>query len=342
MIDMRSPRRPRWPLAVAVLAFLLAGSLVAAWNVTLPYYAFSPGPVGDAIEAIEVSEHATFRPEEELLMLTVSSQSVNPIEAILAAFDPTVDLVRRLALRQPDESDEEFAARNQASMDISKETAITVALRRLGFEVVTRSEGVAIAEVLAGVPAADVLQVGDVIVTVEGQPVELPGQIAPLLADNDVGDTVLIELRRGEGTETVDVVLAGRESDPTEPIIGISASALNPTFEYPFPVDIDAGLIGGPSAGMMYTLAVMELLTPGSMVEGRIVAGTGTIDENGNIGPIGGIRQKVVAAEAAGAEVMLVPASNYDEALSAPRRAMDLIPVSTLTEALIALEALQA
>jgi PDZ domain-containing protein len=123
-------------------------------------------------------------------------------------------------------------------------------------------------------------------------------------------------------------------------MVGISAMALNPRFEYPFPIDIDAGLVGGPSAGLMYTLAVMELLGPEDLSHGHVVAGTGTIDSAGNVGGIGGVRQKVVAAEAAGAEVMLVPASNLDEALTARRDHLELIPVSTLDEALAALATL--
>lgn len=333
-------RPPRWPLVVAISAVVAAGLLIAAWNIALPYYAFSPGPVGDAIEAVTISEQETFVPDEELLMLTVASQTVNPIEAMLAAFDPSVDLVRRAAVRQPDESDEDFVTRNQVSMDFSKETAIALALRTLGFEVTTRSDGVAIVEVLAGTPAFAVLEVNDIITAVEGNPVELPGAIGPILADNVPGEVVTIELQRDGVARSVEVELAAREDDPSAPIIGISAEALNPTFEFPFPIDIDAGLIGGPSAGMMYTLAVIEILTTGELASGRVVAGTGTIDEDGNVGPIGGIRQKVVAAEAAGAEVMLVPAANYDEALTAPRDGMELIPVATLDEALAALEAL--
>lgn len=327
----------RWPLVIAGLAILLSAGLIAAWNIALPYYAFSPGPVGDAIDAVMVSDQETFAADEELLMLTVSSQSVNPIEALLAAFDPTVDLVRKEAVRQPDESDEDFVARNQASMDVSKDIAIALALRTLGYEVRTRSDGVAIAEVVEDAPAARVLEVNDLIKSIDGVVVELPEDIAPVLASKSPGDVVTIELERDGVAQSVEVELAGRDDELASPIIGISAAALNPTFEYPFPVDIDAGLIGGPSAGMMYTLAVMEVLVPGDLASGQIIAGTGTIDSDGNVGAIGGIRQKVVAAEAAGAELMLVPADNYDEALTAPRNGMELVPVSSLDDALAAL-----
>jgi PDZ domain-containing protein len=273
-------------------------------------------------------------------MLTVSSQEVNPFEAVIAGFDPDVDLVSREAVRPPDESDEDFVARNRASMDLSKETAITVALTRLGYDVTSESDGVLVASVVEGTPAFDLLKVNDVIVAVNGVPVELPDDIGSILEGMAVGDVVEIELRRDDKTLVVVVELAEREDDPTTPMIGISATAANPRFEYPFPVEIDAGLVGGPSAGMMYALGVLEVLTPGDLTGGHIVAGTGTIDSNGRVGAIGGVRQKVVAAEAAGAEVMLVPASNYEEALTARRDQMELVPVATLDEALLALEQL--
>lgn len=330
----------RWPIAVACLALVMAGLLIGAWNMTLPYYAFSPGPVGDALEAVSASEVEVYRANEELLMLTVSSQEVNPIEAFLAGIDPTVDLVAREAVRRPDETDEEFVTRNQASMDLSKETAITLALRRLGYQVETTSEGVLIADVDETAPAVDVLRADDIITAVDGVTVSLPEDIGAALADKAPGDVISLELTRDDENLTTEVELTAREDDPDAPLIGISVAALDTRFEFPFPIDIDAGLIGGPSAGMMYTLAVMELLGPESLSSGHVIAGTGTIDVDGNVGGIGGVRQKVVAAQAAGAEVMLVPASNYDEALTAPRNGIELIPVATLDDVLDALASL--
>jgi PDZ domain-containing protein len=222
-------------------------------------------------------------------------------------------------------------------MDLSKETAITLALRRLGYEVAATSEGVLIADVDETAPAIDVLQPDDVITAVEGMIVSLPEDIGSALADYKPGDAITLDLKRNDENLTVQVELVARDDDPDAPMIGISVAALDPRFEFPFPIDIDPGLIGGPSAGMMYTLAVMELLGPESLSSGHVIAGTGTIDVDGNVGGIGGVRQKVVAAEAAGAEVMLVPASNYDEALTAPRNGIELIPVATLDEVLEAL-----
>jgi Lon-like protease len=335
-LSQRSNPR-RWPIAAAIAALVLAIIAIAGWNLELDYYAFSSGPVGDAVAAVDVEGHDTFLPSGELMMLTVFGQPVNLFEAVVAGFDPDVDLVPESAVRPPDESDEEYVLRNRASMDLSTETAITVALRRLGFEITPSSDGIRVVEVADGVPAASLIQVGDVVLEVDGTAVTLVDELGPLIRAHAVGESVNIRVLRSGAEVTVAVELAPREDEPNVPMIGITAENLNPRFEFPFPIEIEAGQIGGPSAGLMYTLAVMDLLAPEELTGGHVVAGTGTIDIEGNVGPIGGIRQKVVAAEAAGAELMLVPAGNYEEALTARRLAIELIAVSTLDEALAAL-----
>lgn len=318
----------------------LAIMTTGAWAVDLPFYAFSSGPVGDAVDAVDVEGTEIFAPSGKLMMLTVSGQEVNLFEAVVAGFDPDVDLVPESAIRSPDESDEDFVLRNRASMDLSTETAITVALRRLGYEITPTSDGIRVVEVVAGAPAASLIQVDDVILEVDGQVVTLVEELAPLVTANAVGDTIELKIRRSGEEVSLSVELAAREDEPARPMIGITAENLNPRFDFPFAINIEAGQIGGPSAGMMYTLAVMDLLSPDDLTRGHVIAGTGTIDIEGNVGPIGGVRQKVVAAEAAGAEVMLVPATNYDEALTARRYGMELVPVATLDEVLTALEQL--
>src|SRR5690606_16294275 len=120
------------------------------------------------------------------------------------------------------------------------------------------------------------------------------------------------------------------------PLVGILAATLNPQY----PIDINSANVGGPSAGLMYTLAIIEVLRADDLTNGHVVAGTGTVAGDGTVGAIGGIRQKVVAAEAAGAEVILVPEGNYESALSAERTTIDIVPVATVDQALDYLEAL--
>ncbi|HKX74011.1 MAG TPA: S16 family serine protease [Acidimicrobiia bacterium] len=335
MAEAFSPPSPRrWPLVAALGSLLLGIGAVAAWSMNLPVYAFSSGPVGDAVDVVEVEEAEIYTPQGELIMLTVSSQEVNLFEAVAAAIDPDVDLVPREAVRPRDETDEEFVLRNRSLMDTSTETAITLALQRLGYAITPASDGIRIAEVVEDTPAAAVLEVDDVIVGVAGDEVTVAEDLGPIVTSFEVGDTIDLDIRRGETEENVTVELVPRTDDPNRPMIGISVETLNPRFNFPFPIAIEAGQIGGPSAGMMYTLAVMDLLAPDDLTKGHVIAGTGTIDLEGNVGAIGGVRQKVVAAEAAGAEYMLVPQANLVEAESARRTRMELVGVNNLDDAL--------
>jgi PDZ domain-containing protein len=147
-----------------------------------------------------------------------------------------------------------------------------------------------------------------------------------------------VTVARGETEVELEVELAEREDEPDVPMIGIVPGELT---QPPFPIEIQAGDVGGPSAGMMHSIAIIDSLTEGQLTNGRVIAGTGTIDLDGNVGSIGGIRQKVVAAEAAGAEYILVPEANYESALTAERDDIEIVSVATLDEAITFLEGLE-
>jgi PDZ domain-containing protein len=117
-------------------------------------------------------------------------------------------------------------------------------------------------------------------------------------------------------------------------MVGFGPATSNPRFVFPIDVEIDSSNIGGPSAGMMYTLAIMNVLTPEDITHGLRIAGTGTITTNGEVGPIGGIRQKVVGATLSGAEYILVPEANYEEALTVDIESAEIVAVSTIDDAL--------
>ncbi len=334
----RSGSVPRWLAGTFAALFLTAGLSVGAWAVELPYFAFSAGPVGDAVDAIriEAPDLPVYPPKGELFMLTVSLQEVNVYEAIAAGFDPAFDLVPVSLLRAPDESDEDFRRRGLEAMDRSKENAIAVALDRLDLDVKVESDGVRVADLLEGAPSGDVLQIGDIIRAVDGEPVVLADDLREALADKAPGDTVTLTIERDGEAFDVEVELYESDEAPGRALIGILAETLNPRF----PIDIDSSNIGGPSAGLMYTLAIIDLLTPEDITHGHVIAGTGTIDRSGKVGPIGGVRQKAVAAEAAGAEYMLVPADNFEEVQTAPIHDLKLVSVATVDDALEFLDSL--
>jgi PDZ domain-containing protein len=310
---------------------------IAAWNLELPYLAYSAGPVSDAADTVVAEEVAIFPPDGELLMLTVVSQDVNVFEALIAGVDPTIDLVRKQAVRREGESDEEYRNRVLQQMDDSNFRAIAVALQHLGYDMVPTE--VVINDIAQNVPAFEVLERGDTVAAVNGVPIETVNDFAPALEGYGVGDTITMELLRN-GTEVgVEVELAEKEDEPGEPMIGIFLGELT---EPPFPLAIEAGDVGGPSAGMMHTIAIIDALTEGELTGGHIIAGTGTIQLDGAVGSIGGIRQKVVGAEAAGAEYILVPAGNYEKALTAEYDDIEIVSVATLDDAIAFLEGLEA
>lgn len=313
-------------LTAAMGLIFLVGVIVLAWNVPLPLVAYSPGPVTDATDSVTVEGAQTYDTDGELVMLTVAGQDINAFEALVAAVDPSVDVLARQVVRRPDESDEEYRRRNLELMDQSAQTAISVALSRI--ELPQDQWAVYVTGYAADTPAGEVLEIGDRIVALAGQRIEAAESLADVMEGSAPGDRVPLEIERDGQVLSYEVELVPREDDPDTPMIGIYVRQL------PFWVDIDTGIVGGPSAGMMYTLAIIDVLTPGSLTGGHVVAGTGTIDIDGKVGPVGGVRQKVVAAEAAGAEYMLVPVDNLAAAETAPRGDMELVAVETIDDAL--------
>lgn len=325
-----------WPLYLIGSLFVVGVLSVIAWNVELPYLAYSAGPVSDAADTVVAEEVELFPPEGELLMLTVVTQDVNIFEALIAGVDPTIDLVRKQAVRREGETDEEYRNRVLQQMGDSNFRSIAVALDHLGYDMVPTE--VVVNDILEQVPAAALLELGDTIVSVVGVTIATLGDVAPALEGYEVGDVVDITVERDGERVDLEVELAEREGEPGVPMIGIVLGELS---EPPFPISIEAGDVGGPSAGMMHTIAIIDALTEGELTQGHIVAGTGTIDLDGQVGSIGGIRQKVVGAEAAGAEYILVPEGNYESALTAERESIEIVPVATLGEAIDFLEGLE-
>jgi PDZ domain-containing protein len=331
---MGEHKRLRWPyVAVGVLVAILALSIVA-WNITLPYVVWSPGPVPEIVSLITVDGAETYPVKGNLYMLTVSQQDVNPYELLAAWGDPTVDVLDRAVVRPVGQSPEEYQRIAQNDMIESKDTAVYVALTHLGYDVTYKGEGVQVATVLEDTPAASVLQVGDVITAIDGQPVSLARDAVADIQAHAIGDTITLTIQRGDQTIDAPVTLVPNTQDATRPMVGFGARTYNLQYVFPFDVEIDSTNIGGPSAGMMYTLAVMDVLTPDDITKGHRIAGTGTISSDGSVGAIGGARQKVEGAAAAGAEYILVPKDNYEDALTADVSGVQIVPVTTIDDAL--------
>lgn len=333
-------RPPRWLWPVLGGMAVLLALVVTAGQMRVPFYALSPGAVQEVDDLTEITGTPTYNLNGDLYMLTVTVQEVNPFELAHGWFSPAVDLYRREVIRPPDVTREEHRERNRQMMRDSRDIAITVALRHLGYDVGQTGEGMLVVEVAEGSPAAGVLQPGDVITAVDGEPVTGWAEGVEAIRSKQPGQAAEFTIYRDSEKRTVRLTLAEHTSEPGQPMAGFTPDTANPSLQLPFPVTIDTANSGGPSAGIMYVLAILDLLTEEDLIKGNIVAGTGAIDLDGTVGPIGGVRQKVVAAQEAGARFILVPRRNYADALTAKNDGVRIFPIASLEEALAVLEGL--
>lgn len=321
-------------LGALVTALLSIGVLATP----VPYVVMVPGPTVDTLgeadgkEVIQVTGGETSSSAGQLRLTTVGVQpDVKLVSAIVGWFDDEQAVVPTELVYPPGQSREEVEQRNAEDFRASQTSAETAALRELGYPV-----EVTVQEVTAGGPADGALRVGDVITSVDGQEVTSAARLLELIAARPAGSELTIGYTRAgtQGTTRVtSVELDGR------PRIGVRISQEQP---HPFDLKIELDRIGGPSAGLMFALGIIDKLTPDDLTGGLVIAGTGTIDDEGRVGAIGGIPQKLIGAREAGAEVFLVPAENCAEAVRNPQPGLLLVKVATLEEALAALATLRA
>jgi PDZ domain-containing protein len=336
------PRPPRWPYVLSA-SFLVAGlAVVLLWPVKLPYYAISPGPVEDVADLITVTDAETFESDGKFYLLTVGLREVNAFEWVEARFfDSRVDLLDRDVVRPPGVSQEQVTRTNLEAMNESIDTAIFVALERLGYDVTFIGQGVEVLQVVEGTPAFGVIEVGDRFDVIAGKTITTADEAGEWIRTFAIGDTITLEGTRGEEPISLEITLAAHPDVEGAPMVGVLFDTVNLDLDLPIDVTVDSRNIGGPSAGMTYALTIIDVLTPGDLTKGHVIAGTGTIRFDETVGAIGGVRQKVFAARAVGAEIIFVPQDNYADALTAAGDGVLIVPITTLQEALDYLEALE-
>jgi Lon-like protease len=331
--------------SLLVAGLLLVALCAVAWLRPVPYVAMRPGPVQDTLgrlggaPIVEIHGPTTYPTDGELDLTTVSvtapTAELTLGDALVAWFDPQRALVPRDLYYPPEQSVKEAEQESAVQMASSQDAAIVAALTELGYDV---PRSVVIRSVTKGAPAQGHLRVGDVITAVNGTPVEEGAEVSALLQDVDPGGTATFTVRRDGGEVRVQSPTEAAEGEPSKTLVGITI-ADEPRL--PFDVSIELGhRIGGPSAGLMFSLAIVDKLTPGALTGGRHVAGTGTITPNGLVGPIGGIGQKIAGADNAGAPVFLVPNANCGEARKAQSNDLTLVRVRTLESAVDSLKEL--
>ncbi|MGH3314504.1 MAG: YlbL family protein [Nocardioidaceae bacterium] len=331
--------------SLLVAGLLLVALCAVAWLRPVPYVAMRPGPVENTLgslggaEIVEINGRRTFPTEGELDLTTVSvtapTAELTLGDALLAWFDPQRALVPRDLYYPPQQSVQEAERESAVAMASSQDSAVVAGLTQLGYDV---PFSVTVRSVSKGAPAAGHLRQGDVITRVNGTPAEEAVEVSALLQDVEPGQEATFTVTRDGQSMQVQTPTRAADDDPSRTIVGI-VIADDP--QLPFDVSIELGdRIGGPSAGLMFSLAIVDKLTPGPLTGGRHIAGTGTITMNGAVGPIGGIGQKIAGADNAGATVFLVPAANCPEAREAKSNDLTLVRVDTLDTAVEAVEEL--
>ena len=316
---------------------LLVMALVVAFVARAPsgYYILTPGGSYDVEPRLEIPpEH---RQEAGRLAFTaVLAGQGRWLDVVWAWLDPIAETVPVEQFRPHGISQRELNEINRRLIEESKSVAAVVALRAAGFDARVTGQGATVGGLLEGMPAAEVLREGDVIVAVDDQPVETAVELVELTRRHQVGDEVRLEIVRDGQQRVVVVGTKGAPDEPARPVIGAAISTHRFDIVVPFPVEIDTGGVGGPSAGAIFALGILDAVTDGILTQGHFVAGTGTISTDGTIGPIDGAAQKVVAAERDGADLFLSPHQNYEEARRAAR-SIRVVPVDRFEDAVKAL-----
>ncbi|MBX9642335.1 MAG: PDZ domain-containing protein [Mycobacteriaceae bacterium] len=324
-------------LMVALVPIVVFGVLLAV--VTVPFVSLGPGPTFDTLgevdgkQVVQIDGTQTHPTTGHLNMTTVSQRDDLTLgEAMSLWISGQEQLVPRDLIYPPGKSRDEVDEANNADFKTSEDSAQYAALGYLKYP-----EAVTVATVTDPGPSAGKLKAGDAIDAVNRTPVSNVEEFTSLLKKTRPGQVVTIDYRRKNEPAGVADITLGANKDRDYGFMGVAV--LDAPWA-PFTVDFNLANIGGPSAGLMFSLAVVDKLTTGDLAGSTFVAGTGTITVDGKVGPIGGITHKMAAARAAGASVFLVPAKNCYEAVSDIPSGLKLVKVETLGSAVDALHAM--
>lgn len=333
---------------------ILIALLCAGVFIHVPYAEMSPGPTVNTLGSargepvLQISGHKTYPTSGHLNMTTVrvtgAEYDMNIVEAVYGWLAHDTVVVPHDTLYPDGKTEEQSTQENAEEFTQSQESAKVAALKELNIPVTSR---VVVSTVIRNSPAQGKLHAGDLIKDVDGTPVRQPADVAKLVTRHKPGeDTVFTVIpakeaaaaekagREPEGSEKI-TITTKKAPGEKRAIVGIQAGT---DHTFPFEIDIKLADVGGPSAGLMFSLGIIDKLTPGKMTGGSFVAGTGTIDDAGKVGPIGGINMKLVGARDAGARYFLTPDANCAAAASDTPSGLTLVRVKNLDDAKKSLE----
>ncbi|GHD03637.1 YlbL family protein [Zhihengliuella salsuginis] len=332
--DDRPVRPHRLRRTLLASTAVVVGLSFVTMALPAPYVIESPGPTINTVGEVEgepalsVEGAESYRPEGRLDLTTVyvrggGGRQVTFFEALQAWADPTADVFPEESVYPRGVTGDQISEQNTAQMDESQETSVAAALGQLDIDY---DASISVVD-FASAQNEDVLEVGDVVTELDGGPVRTVQELRDGLQER-VEDGHVVTVQRG--SETLEVPVETTSSPDGTQQIGIF---LRTDFEFPFDVGFALEDIGGPSAGMMFSLGIIDLLTEGDLTGGEHIAGTGTVTAGGAVGPIGGIAQKVVGAREAGASVFLAPAGNCPDLEGRVPDGMRIVQVETLQDA---------
>lgn len=329
-----------------ILLILLVLLIVAF--IPTPYYLYQPGPIEALQPKIKVEDGHTNEKGSFYLTTILSVKAMNPYILAYGLVAPHTEIVKEEEVKG-DLTDAEYSKLLDFMMKDSKQNALVAAFKQAGENVEIDYQGIFVSAILPDTPSSNVLRIGDVITSIDGKKmVEATEFISYIKENKRAGDTAALTITRGkkERRETIKMV----SLDPTSNKVGIG---IVPEEEFtatvPRKVDIESEDIGGPSAGLMFSLEILNQLTTEDLTKGYKIAGTGTIDHNGKVGQIGGITHKITAASQEGADIFFTPKdmTSYDrneqdvmKEVGENGYDIEVVPVATLSEAVAFLEGL--
>jgi len=335
----------RRSLTLLIASVGTAVAIAVSVLVPVPYVILGPGPTLNTLgkdsaghPLITISGHPVYPTNGHLNLVTVSYQGCagnrfNIFTALVAWLNPHQAVVPEGEICPAGQTQKQTQEQDTQEMTSSQQTATAAALTQLH---IPYSTEVVVVLPERGFPAYGVLKAGDVITAVDGQPVTGPASLTKLISAHPAGSTLTLTITRSGQSHQVQV---GTRESGGHPVMGVQ---ITQEYKFPFQVTISVGDIGGPSAGMMFALGIIDKLSKLSLTSGRFIAGTGEITASGQVQPIGGIQQKMVGARNAGATIFLTPAANCADAKGAVPAGLRLVKVSTLNQAVTYLEALKA
>ena len=320
-------------LIIFLVLFISISSLSL---VKTDYYFMSPGPPYQW--DIEYEKIDTYEFEGNLFQLTVKRDEANALVYAWSLINESYDLYPREIILPDGVTPKELSEISIQNMRTSENVAIAVALKNVGYEISSKGDGVAVVGLLDDSPVKNKLKKGDLIQSINSTDIFSATEFIATLRTYSIGETVSIGLLREiDGVKKqifVKTTLVEHVEYKGEPMVGFLATTVNERFDFPFEIDIKTGNVGGPSAGLMMALNVYNNLIPEDITNSMIVAGTGTIEIDGSVGPVGGIKQKIIAAKRAGAELILVPVANFEEASQFETDKTAIVAVDSFDEAL--------